>query len=922
MVQVSFFAEFFTLFKFLRRPEFCRKYEEWFAFHQPITPVYPFESGLYPFLLPDFSILPHLCRINRKAMKKNTSILTIILLVTTLLTPALAQFPMGGVAQPKALPGTAGDQTPKGNSKITGFVVDSSVTKAVEFANIALYNKTTGKAVDGTVADEKGKFVLNRIVEGEYRLLISFLGFKNKTIENITLAKGQELDLGVIKLGANVQTLNEVVVTGQAALIEEKVDRLVYNADKDIAAKGGDATDVLRKVPLLTVDLDGNISLRGSQNIRVLINNKPSTIIASSVADALKQIPADLIKTVEVITSPSAKYDAEGSGGIINIITKKNSLQGMNLNVDAGAGNRGSSLSLNGSYRKGKAGFTLGGFGRANYNTITKTSLEQTSISNGISTLTRQTGDGSSKGLFGQYNLGFDYDLAKNQSLTAGVRYGVRNFISQQDLVTRLFTNGVAGSTSGRNVEAKNLSGTIDMNVDYLHTFKKPQQEWSISTLYSRNGLTNDFDANLLNSGGALASRQRNLNSNVNQEFTLQTDYQTPIKKNQQIEFGAKGIFREVTSNYRYLLAGPTGNFTTEINQPSGELTYHQNIAAGYTSYTYTTKKRYTFKGGLRYEHTFIDASTREGGPIGIGDYGVLVPSVNASKTIKGTTLKLGYNRRIQRPGLQQLNPNFNAANPQNITIGNPSLRPELTNNFELGLSKTIKKVFVNATFFGRVTNNAISQVRRPSDTLVGAIITTYENIGRQHAYGANVFANIAVTSKINVGLFSTAFYTTLSGQAMGDNGVSQNLTNDGFNVSGGLFSQAQFKNGWGAQAFGFLQGSQVQLQGMQGGFGFYTVGIKKDFKNKKGSLGLAGENFLSKRYNIHTELKSSQFNQVNDIYLYNRGVRLTFTYKIGKMTMDAPKKKARSVNNDDVKTEGGGQAAPGGAPAGGTPRQ
>ncbi|MFN8348340.1 MAG: TonB-dependent receptor [Spirosomataceae bacterium] len=854
-------------------------------------------------------------------MKKNTSILAIILVISALLTSARAQFPMGGIPVKKAIPGTATDQTPKGSSKITGFVVDSAVTKAVEFANIALYNTATGKAVDGTVADEKGKFVLNKVVEGEYRLLISFIGFKNKTIDNITLAKGQELELGVIKLSPNVQTLNEVVVTGQAALIEEKVDRLVYNADKDIAAKGGDATDVLRKVPLLTVDLDGNVSLRGSQNIRVLINNKPSTIIASSISDALKQIPADQIKTVEVITSPSAKYDAEGSGGIINIITKKNNLQGMNLNIDSGVGNRGSSLALNGSYRKGKAGFTLGGFGRASYNTVTKTSLDQTSILNGKTTLTQQTGDGYSQFLFGQYNLGFDYDLAKNQSLTAGIRYGARNMSSQQDLVTRLFTNGVAGLTAYRNVDAKNLSGTVDVNVDYLHTYKKPQREWSISTLYSRNDLTNNFDADILNGEGSLTNRQRNLNANLNQEFTLQTDYQTPIKKNQMIEFGGKGIFRQVNSDYRYLLAGPTGNFTTEINQPAGELTYHQNIAAGYSSYTYTTKKRYTFKGGLRYEHTFIDASTREGGPVGVGDYGVLVPSINASKTIKGTTLKLGYNRRIQRPGLQQLNPNFNAANPQNITIGNPSLRPELTNNFELALSKTIKKVFINATFFGRVTNNAITQVRRNSDTLAGAIITTYENIGRQHAYGTNIFANIAVTSKINVGIFSNLFYTTLTGQAIGENGTSQNFTNDGFNLSGGMFSQAQFKNGWGAQAFGFLQGSQVQLQGKQGGFGFYTVGIKKDFKNKKGSLGLAGENFLNRRFTIHTELKSPQFSQVNNVYLYNRGVRLTFTYKIGKMTAEAPKKKARSVNNDDVKSEGSGQSGSGSAPGSG-PRQ
>jgi outer membrane receptor protein involved in Fe transport len=852
-------------------------------------------------------------------------IILLALLFVVLGTHAQAQFGMGGgTAQPKALPGTAGDNSPKGTAKITGYVVDSAITKAVEFASIALYNRTTGKAVDGTVADDKGKFTLNKLVAGDYKLLITFVGFKSKTIDSLSISNGQTLDLGVIKLSTSVKTLAEVTVTGQAAIIEEKVDRLVYNADKDILAKGGDATDVLRKVPLLTVDLDGNVSLRGNQNVRVLINNKPSTIVASSVADALKQIPADQIKTVEVITSPSAKYDAEGSGGIINIITKKNSLQGLNLNIDSGVGNRGSILSLNGSYRKGKAGFTVGGFGRGIYNTITKTNLDQTSVVNNVTTLTRQSGDGHSQGLFGQYNAGFDYDLAKNQSLTAGVRYGVRNFVNQQNLLTQLFTNNMPNFAQNRYVDAKNLSGTVDMNVDYLHTFK-PQQEWSVSTLYSRTDLTNNFNADLLSGTGTLTGRQQNLNKNVNQEFTFQSDYQTPIKKNQQIEFGGKAIFREVNSDYQYLLAGPTGGFTTEKNGTQGALLYHQNIGAAYTSYTYTTKKRYTFKGGLRYEHTFIDASTAEKGNLGVGDYGVLVPSVNASKTFSGYTLKLGFNRRIQRPGLQQLNPNFNAANPQNITIGNPSLRPELTNNVELGVSKTIKKTFINATFFGRATNNAIVLVSRPSDTLAGAIVNKYENIGRQYAFGTNTFINVAVTSKINVGVFMNAFYTSLSGQVVGRTGLTSELTNTGFNVSGGSFMQAQFKHGWGVQAFGFMQGNTIQLQGKQGGFAFYTVGAKKEFANKKASLGLAAENFFQERFNIHSELNSPLFNQVNDVYLYNRGIRLTFTLKVGKVTTEAPRKRAKSVNNDDVKSDGnggGGDAPAGGAPGGGRPRQ
>jgi outer membrane receptor protein involved in Fe transport len=840
--------------------------------------------------------------------------LVITLLFCSVVT-AFAQFP-GTIAT------TPANQAPKGSAKISGALIDSSTNKIVEYASIALYKISSPQPIDGTVSDEKGKFSFSKIEAGEFKLLISFLGYQSKTIAKLTLSKGQELELGAIKLNPIAKNLDEVTVTGKVDLIEEKVDRLVYNAEKDITAKGGDATDVLRKVPMLSVDLDGNVSLRGSQNIKVLINNKPSTIMSNSVADAMKQIPADQIKSVEVITSPSAKYDAEGSAGIINIITKKNSLQGVNLNVDGGVGNRGSILSLNGNYRKGKVGFTLGGFGRASYNVVTRTSLEQSSTVKNINILTRQTGDGYSQGVFGQYNLGFDYDLAKNQTITGGARYGVRGMNFQQKFLTELLNNGQITNSSSRNVDSRNPSGTFDVNLDYVHTFK-PQREWSISTLYSRNDLSNNFNADLLNSSGAIFGRQRNINANLNQEFTIQTDYQTPIKRNQMLEFGAKGIFRQVDSDYRLTIAGPSGEFTSSAGQPAGALTYNQNIAAGYSSYTYTTKKRYTFKGGLRYEQTMIDARTQEKGVIGIGNYGVLVPSFNASKTFKGTTIKLAYNRRIQRPGLQQLNPNFNSANPQNITVGNPELKPELTNNFEVTLSRTIKKTFVTAAFFARATNNGILLITKPSDTLAGAVINTYANIGKQQAYGTNIFSNVALTSKINLGIFFNLLYSNLNGQITSVNGTLENGSNSGFNISGGMFGQAQFKKGWGAQLFGFLQGTQVQLQGRQGGFGFYTFGVKKEFKDKKASLGLAAENFLSNRFRIHTELNSPVFSQINNVYLYNRGFRLTFSYKIGKISAtEIPRKKGRSVNNDDVKTDGNGQAPASGAPGNGPTRQ
>ncbi|MFC5411855.1 TonB-dependent receptor domain-containing protein [Larkinella bovis] len=820
--------------------------------------------------------------------------------------------PQGGTKPPAAIPGTVNPDAPKGNGKITGTLVDSTTKKPVEFATIALLNSQTGKPIDGTTSDEKGKFTLSKLLPGEYRLQASFLGYKNTETGKLKIERGTDLNVGNLLLIPDIRTLQEVNVVGQAAVIEEKVDRLVYNADKDVTNKGGDAAEVMRKVPMLSVDLDGNVSLRGNSNVRVLINNKPSTIVAASVADALKQIPADMIKSVEVITSPSAKYDAEGSAGIINIITKKNTLQGLTLNMDAGVGNRGSNLGLNGNYRAGKVGLSLGGFGRANYNMIGKSENVQRSFFDGATTETRQTSDSKNQFLFGNYQLGFDYDIAKNQSLTATLRYGAQNGKSTQNLATLFFPGGLNPvETSRRDVDLKNLSGTVDLNVDYTRTFKKPQQELSILTQFSRNNRTNDYVAELFGNTNLITGRDRNDNLSYNQESTVQIDYQTPIKTNQQIEFGGKGIFRQVDSDYKYFLSsGPDGDYGQNPNRPNNGLDYNQNVAASYVSYTYTTKSKYTIKAGARYEYTMINANYRSETPgqsIDIPSYGNLVPSINVSKSLKGGKIvKLAYNRRLQRPGIQFLNPNVNAANPQNITYGNPYLEPELTDNVEFSTSASIKKTYLNVSLFARRTDNSIESVRSTSQD--GVITTTYQNIGHKENYGANVFGNVTITPKWQVGGGVDTYYSYITNNSPSP---ALNASNSGWVATGRLFTNLSMKNGWGLQGFGFMQGRSVQLQGYQSGFAFYTLGIKKDFKDDKGqtrgSLGLAGENFFANRFRMRTELTSPTFQQNMTTYIYNRGVRLTFSYRIGKMSFDQPQRRKKSVNNDDIKDGGDG---------------
>ena len=812
------------------------------------------------------------------------------------------------------------EETPKGNGKVTGLLVDSTSGKPVEFATVALMNVKTNKPIDGTTSDAKGNFVLAKLAPGDYRLQYSFIGYKNKDSQPFTIEKGTVLNMGSVKMPADVRTLSEVVVTGQAALIEEKVDRLVFNADKDMTAKGGDASDVLKRVPMLSVDLDGNVSLRGSSNIRVLINNKPSTIVASSVADALKQIPADMIKSVEVITSPSAKYDAEGAAGIINIVTKKNTLHGLTMNVDAGVGLRASNLGLNGSYRQGKLGLTLGGFGRAMYNRASST-LDQTTLVGTQLLRTSQQATAFDKPIFGQYTLGIDYDLAKNQSLSANIRYGTRNFIQQQNQLTSTFSADSLLSMTNRDVNRKDLSNSVDMNLDYVRTFK-PQQEWSISTQYSRTGLTNNFYADILGQAGELTGRQRNINNNTNQEVTFQTDYQTPIRKSQLLEFGGKAIMRQVDSHYQYQVGGSTGDLVYDPTNPSGSLMYNQNIGAGYVSYTYVTPSKFTFKVGTRYEHTGISAKADENKNLNIPSYSNLVPSINVSKSLKGgTTVKAAYNRRIQRPGLQQLNPNVNAANPQNITVGNPNLSPELTDNVELSLSSTIKKTYLNASVFGRLTNNAITQIRLPSDTLAGSIITTFQNIGVQRTVGANIFFNTNITAKWSVNGGLDSYFVYMQGLTQGADGKSVTIDNSGVSIGGRLMSQLQLDKGWSAQVFSFWRGPNPQLQGTMGSFYMYSLGVRKDLANKRGSIGLAAENFVGNGITMRTELNSPLLSQVNVNHLYNSNVKVNFTYRIGKMSYEEPRRKARSVSNDDVKGEGEGGGQQPAAPAGGRPK-
>ncbi|AYL99550.1 TonB-dependent receptor domain-containing protein [Mucilaginibacter celer] len=789
------------------------------------------------------------------------------------------------------------------SSSITGTVIDSLSQKPVDYATISLYDQATGKLLNGTITAADGKFSIGKLAAGTYKLKISFLSYADKTIANLKVGDGGSLKLGRVLLSPDSRLLNEVKVTGKKALVEEKIDRTVYNAENDLTTRGGDATDVMKRVPMVSVDLDGNVSVRGSGNIKVLINGKPSAMASASVADALKQIPADLIKSVEVITSPSAKYDAEGSGGILNIILKQNTLQGLSLNLNTTAGTRGSNLGLNGNYKTGKLNFSLGGFGRSGYNTPGDFTNSQTvtDLATSNTFLTTQSANTHNKYLFGRYNVGVDYDISEHNSLSLGVVLGANNRpTTQDDFLTQSYLNNQLSSSSLQRNKITNNSTSVDATLTYTLTGKKPDREFSFLTEFSQNNRDNNFENIFLDqTNGATTGGLKNDNNAINREFTLEADYQTPLAKNQLLEFGAKDIIRTVSSDYTYLTAadGTLNYVPVSSASLSNAFNYKQNVASAYASFTFNPFKNYTVKAGTRYEYTTINADFQNGAAVNIPDYGILVPSLNISKKFgNGDILKLGYNRRIQRPSIEFLNPNIQASNPLNISAGNPALQPEFTNNFELAYSTNIKNNHFNISAFMRNTNDAIQTIR---STIGDTIKTSYQNLGKQNAYGMSLSANIAISNKLNLNGGLDLYHLDL------DNKNPDPLfraSNSGWVANYRLFGSYDLSDNYSLQAFAFRRSRQIQLQGYQGSFGVYNLSINRKFANKKGSIGIGADNFLTNGLHIPTVVNSGNINQNSVNIMYNRSFEITFSYKFGGLSQAKPKKPKKTINNDDLK--------------------
>jgi len=804
------------------------------------------------------------------------------------------------------LPVTAYSQGPSsrpGGSRITGYisgkVLDSISNEAVGYAAIGIIDQTKGKVVNGGITDEKGSFKIGDLPQGTYTIQVSFIGFAAKEISGLVLTPLRpDLDYGTIFLLQESQLLDEIKVVGEVALIEAKPDRLVYNAENDVTSRGGDAADVLRKVPFLAVDFDGNVSLRGSENVRILINGRPSGIFNASVADALKMMPADQIKSVEVITSPSAKYDGEGTAGIINIITKKKNIEGLTGSADLTVGTRSNRGNANFSYGKGRLALNFSGGGHYGWPQEGSTTFRREEFGDALPSLLTQDGFNTSSRLGFRTNAGMEYNLNAYNTITSSLTYRGHNSINDNDVLSSYSVNSDPLEVYRRTTDGNTGRDGWDWEGAYVKTFPESEKEWSIAFEVDKDGDHSDFeyDQRYAIPLSETSTLENNINEADNLEVTVQTDYVHPFSDKVKLETGALATLRNIESGFRYDLYDPDAGIWYEDPLRSDIFYYDQNVLAGYVSATVNIGSKTTIIGGARMEFTAIDGSFERFISPFSNQYSKLLPNLTVSrKSGEYNQWRLSYSQRIQRPTQRHVNPFIEYNDDRDISYGNPYLAPELVRQIELGSNIFLKENMLNLAVFGRRTEDLIESLLKINDEDISE--TTYENFGTKTSAGLNMYGSLNLGEKFTIrgGFDVNAWW--VEGIFEGED-----LTNSGFEYNARANLTWSITKTLRAEGFCNFRSPTYTVQGKLPNWVMSSFAIKQELFKKKFIVGINIFQPFTENQTFEKEVSGDDFYQNNTTIRPSRSIGLNLGYRFGKLDF----KERSGRKNGDPREESG----------------
>ena len=736
---------------------------------------------------------------------------------------------------------------------LSGTIADSDSGEPLPYATVSAFNRN-GDLADGGIADENGVFKL-MVSPNQYSLNFEYIGFESVTTEIKPYTNN--INIGTIKLNSSVESLEGVDVVGQSAEVEIRLDKRVYNVGKNNLIRGGTVSDVLENVPSVSVDIDGNIELRGNSNVRILVDGKPSGLIGLGGIDALTRLPAESIEKVEVITSPSARYQAEGTTGIINIILAKRFLKGLNgvFNLSAGK-NDTYSGSANLNYRKGKFNFfTNSGYsdrtnmGQAVQDNVYKTPLESVEryVEERLFNRRRQGFN---------INVGLDYQLTEKSSLTMSYltneRDGDDRTVNEQ---SQYQTGGVLITNRYENEIDQEYSNQF--RVDFEHQFNTKGHKLTATLQTEKNDETEISDINSFFEDGQL-SDDSEINSTVeSQERNLaQIDYVYPIDKNTQFEAGYRGTDNKRMIDFEVQIIDENDNARIDENL-SNVLDFEQEVHALYTQYGKKINA-FSFLAGLRFENTRIFVEQLDSSsPLNNDSYNGYFPTLNLGYEISSTaSITLGYNRRISRPNAWTLNPFQSRSSKTSYFQGNPKLDPSYSNGIDIGYVKQFKKVTLNSSVYYRKSTDAISRVAIVTDetVFVNGIETPVirrlpVNLGTVEQFGVEFNTSLRLVKGMRTNASVNFFRRIEEGNYQG-----MSYDTDNTSWSGNLSNSYRLPFAIQSQFSLRYRGSNESSFGKSKGFLYTDLALSKDIFNDDATINLRfSDLFNTGKYDYQT---------------------------------------------------------------------
>ncbi|MBD1432751.1 TonB-dependent receptor [Sphingobacterium sp. DN00404] len=803
--------------------------------------------------------------------------------------------------------------------KIEAIVIDEETNDPIIGASASLLQQSNQSYIQGAQSDVQGKLVFSDVDFGTYTIRISYVGKENVLIENVRVASPKPVQLAQVFMMDDGTLIEEVVVEGRVPEMRLGIDKKVFDVSQSLISVGGSASELLENVPTLDVDADGNVSLRGSSSVKILIDGRESAMAGSDINALLQSLPANSIDKVELITNPSAKYDAEGQSGIINIILKKNVRTGLNGSVTASGGsydNYNAGIDLN--YRDRKFNF-FGGYNYAHRNRPGDGFNDNTELIDGViqenSARTISTSKNNRKGKNHTFRFGTDWYAASKTTFSLGANVSVRDNDRRSDIDYRYFNVPDLGESAFRVSQQYEEDLGVDITFDFKQELKREGEEITANITYGNDTEdgTNDFYQTYAN--GRAPFERQNVTSEAGKNWNFQLDYVLPFAEDHKFEAGYRTIVRNSEdSQWSEVLDTLTNQFMPDYSV-SNNFDLTNSVHALYANYQRKLTEKLGVQVGVRGEQTYLKSTYHNLDPDlpedrrtddGRQNFFRLYPSAFLSYEVgnSGDKVQLSYTRRVQRPGGWQVNPFINVNDEINYRQGNPNLLPEDIHSFELSFAKFYDKWnFISSAYYRRSSDMMSPFLRDPEEIadIVGdrsnVTYSRWENVSKQDAMGLELISKVNflrwwdATANVNL------FYDKTMPYAEFNTGDVEN-----FSWNGNINTNVKFTKSTTLQARGFYRAPRKWVQGRMKSMAGLDVAVRQDVLAGKGSLMFnVRDVFNTRRFRMENNLPT-QFIQMENRWM-RRMFSLSFTYRFG--IQDLTKKREDRGAGDNGMDEG-----------------